>query len=139
MIVTVLSCIKETKEINYNKDECDYCRMQISDNKYAAEIITGESKVYKFDSIECLIGYSLVKNVTESDSVKFYVCDLFHPGNFIEIRNSYFVHNDNFMSPMGLNVQTFSSQSDREKFVKENGGGEINWDDVVIMVKVSAQ
>lgn len=136
-IVTISSCAKGTKEINYNKDDCDYCRMQIIDDRYAAEIITGENKVYKFDSIECLVGYSIVKNVTASDSVKFYVSNFLNPGIFIEIHNSFFVHNNNFMSPMGLNVQAFSSQPDCEKFVKENGGEEINWDEVVEMVEES--
>jgi copper chaperone NosL len=139
LIVIISSCANGTKEINYSKDECDYCKMQISDNRFAAETITNEGTVYIFDSIECLIGYSLVKNITENDSEKFYICDFLNPGSFIEIGNSFFVHNNDFMSPMGLNVQTFSSQSEREKFVKENGGEKINWDDVVNMVKESAE
>jgi copper chaperone NosL len=113
--------------------------MPISDNRYATEIISNDAKVYKFDSIECLIGYSLVKNVTQNDSVKFFVSDFLNPGRFIEIGNSFFVHNDKFMSPMALNVQTFSSQTDCEKFVKENGGTKISWEDVVKMVKESNQ
>jgi copper chaperone NosL len=133
------SCTKKAEEINYNNDECDYCRMQISDNRYAAQIIVKSDKVYKFDSIECLIGYSLVKNLTDSDSMKFIVSDFLNPGRFIDVGKSFFVHNDKFMSPMALNVQTFSSQSDCEKFVEENGGKEISWDDVVNMVKKTAQ
>ena len=136
---TITSCSKKVEEINYSNDECDYCRMQITDNRYAAKIVEKNDSLYKFDSIECLIGFTLVKNVSENDSVTFYVCDFFHPGNFIEIKNSFFVHNDDFMSPMALNVQSFSSQSDREKFVKENGGEEISWDDVVNMVIETAQ
>jgi copper chaperone NosL len=137
LIVIISSCTNGTKEINYSKDECDYCKMQISDNRFAAEIITNEGTVYKFDSIECLIGYLLVKNVTDSDSVKFYICDFLNPGRFIEMRNSFFVHNNDFMSPMGLNVQAFSTESECKKFVKANGGKQISWDKVVEMVKKS--
>jgi len=133
------SCQKKAEEIIYNNDECEYCRMQIGDNRYAAQIIVKNDKVYKFDSIECLIGFTLVKNIVENDSVSYYVCNFSNPGNFIEVKNSFFVHNKDFMSPMALNVQTFSSQSEREKFAKENGGTEISWDEVVEMVKETIQ
>jgi copper chaperone NosL len=136
---TITSCSKKAEEINYSNDECDYCRMQISDNRYAAKIVVKNDKLYKFDSIECLIGFTLVKNIVENDTMTYYVCDFSNPGNFQEVKKSFFVHNDKFMSPMALNVQSFSSQSDREKFVKENGGTEINWDDVVNMVIETAQ
>jgi len=139
LIVTLASCAKKAEEINYNNDECDYCRMQISDSRYAAKIVVKDEKLYKFDSIECLIGFTLVKNISESDSVKFYVCDFSNPGNFQEVINCFFVHNNDFESPMALNVQAFSSQTEREKFVKENGGTEISWDDVVNLVKETAQ
>ena len=139
LFVTLTSCSKKAEEINYNNDECNYCRMQISDSRYAATIVVKNDKLYKFDSIECLIGFTLVKNIVENGSMAFYVCDFSNPGNFIEVKNSFFLHNNNFMSPMALNVQAFSSQSEREKFVKENGGEEISWDDVVNMVKETAQ
>jgi len=136
---TITSCSKKAEEIDYNNDECDYCRMQISDSRYAAKIVVKDEKLYKFDSIECLIGFTLVKNISESDSVKFYVCDFSNPGNFPEVINCFLVHNNDFESPMALNVQAFSSQTEREKFVKENGGTEISWDDVVNLVKETAQ
>lgn len=133
----LVSCSKKTEEINYNSDECDYCTMRISDNKFTAEIITDENKVYKFDSIECLVGFALAKNILDDKSLTFFVCDYLNPGNFIDVKKGFFVHNNEFTSPMGLNVQAFSSQSDREKFVKENGGSQISWEKVVNMVKES--
>lgn len=139
LIVIIASCTDRQKKINYNSDECDYCNMQISDNRFAAEIITNEGTVYIFDSIECLVGFAMVKNIVDDNSASFYVCDYLSPDNFLDAKKSYFTHNEDFRSPMGLNVQAFSSQSEREKFVKENGGEEINWDDVMNMVKESAQ
>jgi copper chaperone NosL len=132
---TSVSCSKKTEEINYNSDECDYCTMQIRDNRFAAEIVTDENKVYKFDSIECLIGFALAKNVLENKSISLFICDFQNPGKFLKVKNSFFTHNENFTSPMGLNVQTFSTESNREKFIKENGGNKLTWDEVVKMVK----
>jgi len=134
---TSTSCSKRTEEINYNSDECDYCTMQIRDNRFAAEIITDENKVYKFDSVECLIGFALAKNILDDKFLSLFVCDYQNPGKLLEVKYSFFTHNENFHSPMGLNVQTFSTESDRDKFIKENGGTEISWEDVVKMVKES--
>jgi len=129
----IISCSekKETETINYGSDECSYCTMRISDNKYAAEIITSDGKVYKFDSIECLTGFAIVKNYIEDESQKFYVNDFKNPGNFIDARKSFFVHNKNFSSPMGLNVQAFSTENERDMFEKKNGGDKISWEDVM--------
>jgi copper chaperone NosL len=137
IFLTVTSCSKKPEKINYSKDECDYCTMQIRDNRFAAEIVTGENKIYKFDSIECLIGFALTKNILDDKSNSFFVCDYLSPGNFLDFRNSFFTHNDYFSSPMGLNVQAFSTESARENFIKENGGTKISWDEVVKMVKES--
>ena len=137
LIVLISACSQKTEEIKYDSDECAYCTMQIRDNKYAAEIVADDGTVYKFDSIECLTGFTLVKNIVGDESQKFYVNDFMKPGNFIDARNSYFVHNKNFSSPMGLNVQAFASETEQENFIKENGGENISWEDVVKMVKES--
>jgi copper chaperone NosL len=137
LIVIISSCTNGIKEINYSKDECDYCKMQISDNRFAAEIITNQGTVYKFDSIECMIGFALTKNILNDKSVEFYVCDFLNPGHFIEAKNSYFARNENLPSPMGLDFQAFFSQGDRDMLVDENNisGEKLNWEDVVELVK----
>jgi len=138
-LLVIVACTKKQEEVSQRAEECVYCTMQISDDKYASKIITSDEKVYKFDSIECLIGFASVKNLIDGETQNLLVSDYSNPGNFINVRNAHYVHNDSFRSPMGLNVQAFSSQSDREKFVKQNGGEIINWDDVVNMVKESAE
>ena len=135
VIIFIFACSQKTEEIKYDSDECAYCTMQIRDNKYAAEIVSDDGTAYKFDSIECLIGFALVKNIVEDESQKFYVNDFMKPGNFIDARNSYFVHNKNFSSPMGLNVQAFASETEQENFIKENGGEKISWENVIELVK----
>ncbi len=135
IIILISACSQKTEEIKYNSDECSYCTMQIRDNKYAAEIVSDDGTVYKFDSIECMTGYALVKNIVKDESIKFYVCDFKNPGNLIDARKAFFVQNKNFRSPMGLNVQAFASESQRQEFVKSNGGDKTSWENVVNMVK----
>ena len=38
-------------------DMCSFCRMAISEKRYAAEIIDAEDNVMKFDDIGCMLRY----------------------------------------------------------------------------------
>ena len=99
-MIILASCGSEPEPINYGHDECEFCRMQITDNKYGAELVTEKGKIYKFDSIECMIEFSLVKNTLGDTNNKLLITDFDNPGNFIDARNSVYVMNDKFRSPM---------------------------------------
>ncbi len=49
--------------------------MLITDNKYGAELITTKGKIYKFDSMECLVEFSLVKNTLGDITNNLFVTD----------------------------------------------------------------
>lgn len=134
---TFYACTPSPEPINYGKDECEYCRMMITDNKYGSEIVTDKGKIYKFDSIECLIEFALEKNIIGDINQTFLVTNFANPGNLMDTRTAEYVHNDNFRSPMGLNVSAFGSESEAQKFLSENGGRELNWFDVIELVKQS--
>jgi len=134
-MLTLASCGGEPEPINYGHDECEFCRMQITDNKYGAELVTDKGKIYKFDSIECMIEFSLVKNTLGDTNNKLLITDFDNPGNFIDTRNSVYVKNDEFRSPMGLNVTAFSGEERVQKFISENGGEKLSWVEVIELVK----
>ena len=128
-------CRSGPEPINYGNDECDFCRMQITDNRYGSEIISDKGKVFKFDEVGCMIGYALAKNFIGDANQKFLVTDFASPESFIDASSAFFVQNDNFRSPMGSNVLAFESEISRQKFVAENGGSLLNWVDVIELVK----
>ena len=134
-IITLASCGSEPEPINYGHDECEFCRMQITDNKYGAELVTEKGKIYKFDSIECMIEFSLVKNTLGDTNNKLLITDFNNPGNLVDARNSFYVKNDKFRSPMGLNVTAFKGEEQVQKFISENGGEKLSWVEVIELVK----
>ena len=109
--------------------------MQITDNRYGSEIITDKGKVFKFDAVGCMIEYAMVKNFLGDSNQKFLVTDFAAPGSFIDASDAFYVQNENFRSPMGLNVMAFDSEISRQKFVAESGGSLLNWVDVIELVK----
>jgi len=135
LLFALANCKSDPEPINYGHDECEFCRMQISDNRYGTELVTDKGKVYKFDSIECLIEFAIVKNLIGDENQKFLVTDFATPESFIDAANAFYVQNDNFRSPMGLNVAAFESEVSRQKFVAESGGSLLNWVDIIELVK----
>ncbi len=132
------SCGNSPEPINYGKDECEHCRMMITDDKYGAEIVTDKGKVFKFDSIECLIELALEKNIAGDAGQSFLVTDFSTPEKLIDAKTAFYVHNDNFRSPMGLNVSAFESKSNLTSFINDNGGKKLSWVDVIELVKQSS-
>ncbi|MBK9098084.1 MAG: nitrous oxide reductase accessory protein NosL [bacterium] len=135
LLFTSFGCKSGPEPINYGQDECEFCRMQISDNRYGSEIITDKGKVFKFDEAGCMIEYAMVKNLIGDANQKFLVTDFAVPETFIDANSAFYVHNENFRSPMGLNVMAFDSEISRQKIVAENNGHILNWVDVIELVK----
>lgn len=131
------ACTPSPVPISYGKDECEHCRMMITDNKYGAEVVTAKGKIYKFDSVECLIEFALDKNIIGDDNHLFLVTDFSVPEKLIDAKTAFYVHNDNFKSPMGLNVLAFEKEKDFKKFVNESGGKALSWVEVIEFVKQS--
>jgi copper chaperone NosL len=128
-------CGTDPEPINYGHDECEFCRMLITDNRYGAELITDKRKVFKFDAIECMVEYALVKNLIGDVNQKFLVTDFSLPENFTEATTAFYVKNEKYRSPMGLNVTAFGDHITGQKFVSENGGTALDWIEVIQLVK----
>lgn len=137
LLIFQYSCNNSHAPINYGKDECEHCRMMITDNKYGAEIVTGKGKVYKFDSVECLVGYGLEINIIGDNEQTFLVTNFSKPENLVDARSAFYIHNDNFRSPMGLNVSAFENESEMKEFLLKDGGKKLSWFDVIEMAKQS--
>lgn len=134
-MLLLASCSNKPEPINYGHNECEFCRMLITDNKYGSELVTDKGKVYKFDSIECLTEFSIVKNIIGDMNNKFLVSNFDNPGTFITCTKSFYVKNNKYRSPMGLNVSAFGEKDKMENFILQNGGETLSWVDVIELVK----
>ena len=135
ILFQLTGCKNGPEPINYGHDECEFCRMLITDNRYGSEIVTDKGKVFKFDEAGCMIEYAMVKNFIGDENQKFLVTDFATPETFIDATTAFYFQNDNYRSPMGSNVMAFDSEISRQKFVAENGGSLLNWVDLIELVK----
>lgn len=130
-ILIITACGNDPEPINFGEDNCAHCKMMITDEKYGAELVTDKGKIYKYDSIECLLEQLHNKTFRDDQIGSTWVIDFSNPRTLIDARTAYYTQNDEFRSPMGLNVQAFQHKKDFEKFFNENGGEKLTWDELL--------
>jgi len=131
-IFILFSCeIKPTPEpIRFGKDQCAFCRMTIVDAGFASELKTKKGKVYKFDSIECLVAFYLSGYVPEKDVLAMWVSD-YKNKKLIRAETAYYLVSPNIRSPMGLNIAAFEKKEDLEDAVRIFRGEVLTWQGVL--------
>ncbi|MFN3471791.1 MAG: nitrous oxide reductase accessory protein NosL [Aquificaceae bacterium] len=118
--------------IKLGEDVCEYCKMVIADERFAAEVITKKGKVYKFDAIECMVGYY---NENEENIRKAYVINFLNPKEFLEAEKAVYVRSPDIRSPMGMNLSAYKSREEAEDILKGKQGEVLNWTDLRELIR----
>jgi copper chaperone NosL len=122
------------RDIAYNSDACDYCRMTISDERFAAQFITSKGKVHAFDSIECLAAFYLAGR-TPTDRGDIWVSDFAHPGRWVAAERAVFARSKTRQSPMGLDLRAFAADADTAGIARDTGATILRWSEVLELVR----
>lgn len=110
------------------KDQCDFCKMSISDGRYSSELITAKGRINKFDDVKCLKQF-----VVENRGIvfkSFYVSDFNNSNNLINAESAFFVTSERLSSPMGGNTAAFADQASAITFSKDNNEVILKWNDL---------
>lgn len=118
--VSLFSCQINPEPINYNHEECAFCKMKISDIRFGAEMVTSKGKIYKYDSAECLVQTYLNKDASEYAYV--LVTDYINPRALIDAKTATFLISENQPSPMGGNLSAYQDLSTAKNTLIEKGG-----------------
>ncbi len=119
-LFTLIGCKPKVKPIEYGHQACDYCRMSIVDERYAAQLQTSKGKTYSFDALECLINYKHENEETAYQQE--LVTDYNTPKKLIPAEGAYIVRSKKLPSPMGAYLTAVPTKSEAEKLVEINGG-----------------
>ncbi|MFA7447587.1 MAG: nitrous oxide reductase accessory protein NosL [Weeksellaceae bacterium] len=121
------ACTIETKPIDFGNDDCDYCKMTISDTRYGAELLTKKGRDYKFDDLHCMKGFLNDEIVAEDQIHSLWIVDFSNPEQLIKAETSFLLHNDELKSPMGSNIAAFGNEEDLNKYYSEYSGKILTW------------
>ena len=120
LFLFVTSCAQSgPKEINVGKDQCDHCKMTITEQKYATQLVTDKGRVYKFDDIICMENFSN-SNTDKSKGAKKYVVD-FPSGKFIDASKATYITGGTIKSPMNGNIQAYKDKAAAQKAATKLG------------------
>ena len=123
-------CSTDPEPIRIGQDNCDFCKMPFSDNRFGAEIVTKKSKVYKFDDEHCIVTFLDSGKVTQQEISGIYFTDFTSPHHLINVEHAYFLQSPNFKSPMNGNIAAFSSEDSLIKILTRFPGNKISWENM---------
>ena len=99
LAVTAACAVPGPRPVAMGQEACGYCRMTVSDARFAAEARTTHGRLYVFDSIECLASYTQAAPPGTVSAV--WVTDHDHPGTFVAADSATFWRVAGPASPMG--------------------------------------
>lgn len=135
-LLTAAACSTEPEEIKFGTDQCALCRMNISEHKFGAEIVTKKGKIFKYDGAECMFNALSLGNINYDDAAGFYVIDAANPKQLTDAVNAAYLISEKLPSPMGANLSAYSKKSDAETNQKQFGGELKTWSDLLVKFKV---
>lgn len=102
------------------EDMCTYCRMAISEKRYAVQFVDQEGQASKFDDVGCMMSY-LRSRKAQDPIAHYYVVD-FDSHRWITASQAYFVHSSQYKTPMGGATVAFEHKSRAEQAAGEFHG-----------------
>jgi copper chaperone NosL len=129
LLLLATACSQEPAEIHYGSDECAHCKMMITDDQFASQIVTEKGKAYKFDAIECMAAYQRERG-NELENAKLYVSNYNVGGTWLNAKEAQFVKSEVVNSPMGESLLAFPSEKEAREHVAEKSGTLLKWTEV---------
>lgn len=130
LALLMMACSQKPAEIYYGSDECTHCKMMITDDRFASQIVTETGKAIKFDAIECMASYAS-DHKSELKSAKLWVSDFSRPGNWVEVNDAVLIKSDVINSPMGASLLAVGSPETAKEHMKEYPGEGVKWQQIV--------
>lgn len=130
-LLPLAACTSGPEPIRYGQDNCHACKMTLTDRRFGAEIVTVKGRVYKFDDLNCMVGYLKSGNIAAENIAQTVAVDFKKTGQFVDVERALFLHSERLKSPMRSDVASFSAQPDLEGVMAEIGGGKpMTWAEV---------
>lgn len=111
------------RDIVVGEDQCHFCRMAITDPRFATQVILTTGKIQVFDAVDCLAGYVRGNPAERIQSV--WVADV-TDGDFVRAEDAGFLLDATRRGPMGR-IVAFASPADAQAAVATYGGTPVSW------------
>ena len=110
------------------EDMCAYCRMAVSERRYAGELIDSEGQAFKFDDIGCMVNF--IKNKKSSTNILAYFVMDFEERQWIKADDAYYVRSSELTTPMNGGIIAFRNQPNAQEAVARYHGKLVRFKDI---------
>ena len=129
-LITITSCKSVPEPLKMGIDNCHFCKMTISDNRFGAEIVTQKGKVYKFDDTHCILDYLKSKEIESANIKNIYITNYSGNHQLIDVKNIFLLSAPELRSPMGGNIAAFDVQDSLLAVQKKIPGMVVTWNEL---------
>lgn len=128
-------CGDGPRPIQVGAEECAHCRMLVSENRFASQLVTDRGRSYIFDSIECMAEFlDEAAELPEGRVRSLWVTDFGEPGSWIAAEEARFLRSESLRSPMGLNLSAHADMEAARGHLEDFGGEILSWAQVRALV-----
>jgi len=117
------------KPIKYGTDQCAYCKMTVSDQRFGTQLQTKKGRVYNFDDVSCMVAFVKESKVKKEEVASYYLPD-YTNNKLMPADKMFYLKSEELKSPMRGNVAAFGKKADLEKTKASLGGTILTWDDL---------
>ena len=126
----ISSCNTKPEPLITGKDQCDFCKMTLGDNRFGAEIITQKGRIYKFDDAHCALSFLHTGQLERVEVKEIYFTDFSNGHVLIKSNDALFLKSEGLRAPMGGDITAFSNADSLKNVMKEYNGSVIHWDEL---------
>jgi len=135
-LLLVAACGDAPRTVHIGSDNCDHCHMTISQEAFAAQLITDRGRAYLFDSVECMAEFLNEGETVTRDQVRsLWVTDFAEPGSWVRAEDARYLRSDELRSPMGMGLSAYATDEGAGESRSEFGGELMDWEQVLRLVE----
>lgn len=121
------------RPIRYGHELCQYCRMTITDPRFAAQLVTRTGRVFSFDDIGGLVAFMNEERVPPAEVHSTWVHSFSHPELQLDATTARFLRSDRLRTPMGSQLAAFLPGREGDSIGAELGGEVLRWEEVLVL------
>ena len=131
MLCTLSSCSVTPSPIVAGKDNCNFCKMTITQPGYAGEILTKKGKAFKFDDMHCMQAFYKAGTVKAEDIKDVFVADFGSPEKLLNVQEAKLLHSAEIHGPMNGNIIGCAKGAEAESLTEKFKATEVSWNDLI--------
>ncbi|MDD2793480.1 MAG: nitrous oxide reductase accessory protein NosL [Sediminibacterium sp.] len=124
------SCNTGPEAIKVGKDNCYFCKMTITDPRFASEIVTKKGRAYKFDDSHCLLAYLKTNDVPAEQIKDIYVANFSGNNELLNVTEAMFLQSEALRGPMGGSLAAFNHADSFKQAQQQFSAVVVEWKEI---------